>query len=266
MTTRILPRALAALAASLVLPALVVIVTLAAAAHRPAPAFTPTSEYLVKSMRGWTVRLNPALASDAALCEATLGELDHQLYAIVRVVPPAALERLRAIPIWAEVEMPKTQCMCYHVSKEWLVPNAYNPDKEGAVEIGNAAAFLDWTHGQPWMVLHELAHGFHDQVYGYGNEEIIAAWKRIAATGVYDRVAHISGKPRRHYALTNQMEWFAECSEALFGTNDFHPFVRSELREIDPDGAALLERLWREPPPITRVDAPAEPPLRPGAR
>lgn len=211
-------------------------------------AFTPTAEYGVRRMRGWTVRVNPALAADPALCAATLEELDHQLYAIVRAVPPAALERLRAIEIWAEVETPKTACMCYHVSRDWLVPNGYNPDKEGAVEIGNARAFLDWTHAQPWMVLHELAHGFHDQVYGYGNAEITAAWKRVGATGRYEEVAHISGTPRRHYALTNQMEWFAETSEALFGTNDFHPYVRSELRALDPDGAALVERLWREPP------------------
>ena len=40
------------------------------------------------------------------------------------------------------------------------------------------------------------------------------------------------------------MEYFAECSEAYFGTNDFYPFVRSELRRHDPDAAALLGRLW----------------------
>ena len=77
----------------------------------------------------------------------------------------------------------------------------------------------------------------------------------MGATGRYEEVAHISGAPRRHYALVNQMEWFAESSEALFGTNDFHPFVRSELREVDPEGAALVERLWREPPERAEADA-----------
>lgn len=216
---------------------------------RPAlPAPTPTADYATSSIRGWTVRIHPALLAEEALCAAVLEELDHQLYAIVRAVPAAALGHLRAIPIWAELETPKTACMCYHVSRDWLVPNGYNPDKEGSVEIGNARAFLEWTHAQPWMVLHELAHGFHDRVYGYDDAAIIAAWHRMGATGRYEEVAHISGAPRRHYALVNQMEWFAESSEALFGTNDFHPFVRSELREVDPEGAALVERLWREPP------------------
>ena len=150
--------------------------------------------------------------------------------------------------------MHKTACMCYHVSKGWLIPNGYNGDKEGTVEIGNARAFLDWTKGQPWMVLHELAHGYHDQVFGYDDESIIEAFQRSRDAGYYDEVGHISGRPRRHYALTNQMEWFAETTEALFGTNDFHPYVRSELREVDPDGAALVEQLWRiDPMPADRA-------------
>lgn len=231
----------------------------------PLPAPTPTADYATSAMRGWTVRIHPALLAEEALCAAVLEELDHQLYAIVRAVPAAALGHLRAIPIWAELETPKTACMCYHVSRDWLVPNGYNPDKEGSVEIGNARAFLEWTHAQPWMVLHELAHGFHDRVYGYDDAAIIAAWRRMGATGRYEEVAHISGAPRRHYALVNQMEWFAESSEALFGTNDFHPFVRSELREVDPEGAALVERLWREPPARAVADENASAASGPGA-
>jgi len=45
-------------------------------------------------------------------------------------------------------------------------------------------------------------------------------------------------------ALTNQMEYFAEQSEAFFGTNDFYPFVRSELERHDPRMFALLKKLW----------------------
>jgi hypothetical protein len=220
------------------------------AGDREVPAVDPTpmSAYATRDMRGWTVRVHPALSAEPELCAAVLEELDHQLYAIERAVPAVAVERLRAIPIWAELETPKTACMCYHVSREWLVPNGYLAEKERSVEIGNARAFLEWTHQQPWMVLHELAHGFHDQVYGYDHAEITAAWRRAGASGTLEEVAHISGRPGRHYALTNQMEWFAESTEALFGTNDFFPFVRAELRTLDPEGAALVERLWREPP------------------
>jgi len=213
---------------------------------------TPTDDYEVRMMRGWTVRINPDVAEDdPELLAATLEELDHQLYGITRVIPEEALSRLRAIEIWVELEMHKTACMCYHVSRDWLVPNGYNADKEGTVEIGNARAFLEWTKGQPWMVLHELAHGYHDKVFGYDDETIIEGWTRMKNAGTYERVGHISGTPRRHYALTNQMEWFAETTEAFFGTNDFHPYVRSELMSVDPNGYRLMQKLWNRPPRAT---------------
>ena len=206
---------------------------------------TPTADYETIGLRGWTVRINPLIAErDPRLHAATMDELDKQLYAITRVIPKVALDRIREIEIWVELEMPKTACMCYHVSRDWLIPNGYNGDKEGAVEIGNAQAFLDWTKGQPWMVLHELAHGYHDQVFGYDHPQIIEAWTRVKDSGVYKSVGHISGTPRKHYALTNQMEWFAETTEALYGTNDFYPYVRSELDEADPEGKALVKQLW----------------------
>ena len=149
----------------------------------------PTGDYDVRVMRGWTVRINPDVAEDdPELLEATLEQLDHQLYGITRVIPEKALSRLQAIEIWVELDMHKTACMCYHVSREWLVPNGYNADKEGAVEIGNARAFLEWTKGQPWMVLHELAHGYHDKVFGYDNETIIEGWTRMKDAGTYERV------------------------------------------------------------------------------
>ena len=109
---------------------------------------TPTGDYEVRTMRGWTVRINPAVArDDPRLLKATLEELDHQLYGITRVMPETALLRLQDIEIWVELSMHKTACMCYHVSREWLVPNGYNGDKEGTVEIGNARAFSRMDEG-----------------------------------------------------------------------------------------------------------------------
>ena len=43
------------------------------------------------------------------------------------------------------------------------------------------------------------------------------------------------------------MEYFAEGSEAYFGTNDFYPFTRAELKQHDPEGFRLLEALWNDP-------------------
>ena len=42
------------------------------------------------------------------------------------------------------------------------------------------------------------------------------------------------------------MEYFAEASEAYFGTNDFYPYVRSELAEHDPALFELLGKFWMD--------------------
>ncbi len=200
--------------------------------------------YDTLDLRGWTVLVAPGYRDHPELRSEVLALLDDHLYRINRAVPSPALDRLHEFEIWAELDMHKTKCMCYHVSPDWLLANGYNPDKAGTVEIGNAEAFLEWTHGQPWMVLHELAHAYHDQILGFDNPEVIAAYQSMLNSGDYEEVLHISGSPRRHYALTNDHEYFAEATEALFGTNDFHPFVRPELVETDPLGAALMQRMW----------------------
>ena len=121
-----------------------------------------------------------------------------------------------------------------------------NPDKARSIEIANARNFLIWTRQQPWMVFHELAHGYHHQFVeeGYENAELAAALISAKEEKLYDDVLHINGRRQRHYALTNPMEYFAEQSEAYFGTNDFFPFVRSELEHHDPRMFALLKQLW----------------------
>ena len=54
----------------------------------------------------------------------------------------------------------------------------------------------------------------------------------------------IGGSKEKHYALTNDQEYFAEATEAYFGTNDFYPYVRSEPREYDERGYRTLEKIW----------------------
>src|SRR5262249_31041136 len=97
---------------------------------------------------------------------------------------------------------------------------------------------------QPMVLLHELAHAYHDQVLGFDEPRIQEAWKRFKDSGKYEQVLHISGKPRRHYGLTDHNEFFAEMTESFFGTNDFYPFVRGELKKELPDVDKLLEHIW----------------------
>jgi hypothetical protein len=205
-----------------------------------------TDRYEFHEIQGWRVLVNRRLLEDKTLSGDVLHLLDFQLYQIARQVPPAALEKLRKIGIWVELAEPLHPGMAFHPDAGWLREHGMNPEKAGCVEIANSKNFLDWTKQQPWMVLHELAHGYHHRFLenGFGNPRIEAAYRKALESKSYESVLHISGQKERAYALTDPMEYFAETSECYFGTNDFYPFVRAELHKHDPEMFKLLEELW----------------------
>ena len=212
-------------------------------------AWDPVEGYDRRTLLGWKVLVNKKfLAANASLAERTLVHLQDHLYRITHMLPPPASAKLRQIPIWVEEKHPKHPCMCYHVSAEWLRNNDMNPEKAGAVEIANAANFLERSKQQPWMVLHEMAHGYHHKFLadGYENKDVLRAYRNAMEKKLYDSVLDSAGGKRKHYACNNQMEYFAEATEAYFGVNDFHPFVRAELKVYDPAGYAMIGKLWNE--------------------
>lgn len=213
-----------------------------------APPWAPTSAYRSRLVEGWNVLVLEAFErDDPARAADVLHLLGCQLALVARNVPAEPLAQLREVTIWVERDEPHHPCMAYHPDPGWLRNHGMNPEKAGCVEIADAKNFLDWCHAQPWMVFHELAHAYHHRFLpdGFENAEVRAAYAAALAAGTYESVLHIAGRRERAYALTNPQEYFAETSECFFGTNDFYPFVRAELREHDPAGAAMLAKLWR---------------------
>jgi len=97
---------------------------------------------------------------------------------------------------------------------------------------------------QPWVILHELAHEYHDQYLGFENPKIKEAYERYKKSGHGDATLLFNGTRVRHYALTDHKEFFAEMTEAYFGVNDFFPFNRAELMSAEPDIYELIRSIW----------------------
>ncbi|WP_435893239.1 metallopeptidase [Oceaniferula spumae] len=169
--------------------------------------------------------------------------LDTKFGEIEKLINPELLPQLKSVPIWLNKDI-RTGA-CYHPNPKWLEANDRMPEKCRCIELQNIHHFIDWEKTQPMMVLHELAHAFHHQVHGFKNPVITAAYKNIVASGKYEKVKHVNGKLQRHYALSNEKEYFSECTEAYFGRNDFYPFTREELKAFDPQGYAMVETVWK---------------------
>jgi len=205
-------------------------------------------------IEGWTVQVDDRLlhGPDAGLGQRALRLLENRLFAIALVLPADKLERLRQVPIWLDRTHGNLRSMQYHPSADWLRDHGYSTHLARSVHIPDAGRFVtpqDHYVRQPWAVLHELAHAYHHQVLGFDHPEIIAAWKRIKDSGRFDSVLHIYGSHKKHYALTDPKEFFAEMTEAYFGMNDFYPFNRGELKHAEPEIFELIRRLWESPLP-----------------
>lgn len=201
-----------------------------------------------RNIEGWTVRVDDRLlrAPDNTLGQRALRLLEAKLAEVNSVVAPDRLVRLHAVTIVLDLSHGQLHAMQYHPSAEWLESHGYSRDLARCVHIPEAADFANPRHNseQPWCVLHELAHAYHDQVLGFEEGRISSAFERFRKSGHGDSTLHIGGKRIRHYALTDQKEFFAEMSEAYFGMNDFFPFNRAELMTAEPEVYELLRVVW----------------------
>lgn len=207
----------------------------------------PTA-HTTRSIEGWTVRVDDRLlrGDEIPNGEKALKLLGARLTAITFVVPDKALEKLRAIPIQLDRDHGDLRIMQYHPNPRWLKDHGYSESLAKCVHIPSVKQFLSRfeNHRMPWVVLHELSHGFHDQVLGFEEPRIRAAWEKFCASGKYQSVLTSPGGKREHYGLRDPKEFFAEMTESYFGSNDFYPFVTGELKAAEPEIFALMKEIW----------------------
>ena len=215
---------------------------------RPEKATGVRFDPIRRDIEGWTVHVDPALieGEHARRGARALTMLANHLQRLVILLPDDRLDRMRRLPIWIEHHHPTLGSMQYHPDVGWLESHGHDPRLVKMVHIPRAAALL--SRGQmvkhPAVILHELAHAYHDQVLGFDEPRLIAAFKEAEKAGTYEDVLLYTGQKVRHYALSNHKEYFAEGTEAYFYRNDFYPFVRAELKEHDPALHDLLEEIW----------------------
>jgi hypothetical protein len=232
--------------------------------HSAAPDSSKPLSHSTQNIEGWTVHVDERLLQepDAELGRRALRLLANCLYDLKLELQPDRLQRLQQVPIWLDRSHGNLTLMQYHPSAAWLADHGYATNLAKCVHISQAALFASPRDHfrQPWAVLHELAHAYHDQVLGFDNPEILTAWKQFKQSARYEAVLQIDGRLEKHYGLTNPKEFFAEMSEAYFGMNDFFPFNRAELKRAEPELFALLLKIWGPlPSPITCPEPPATP-------
>jgi arylsulfatase A-like enzyme len=209
----------------------------------------PRSEiegYRTELIEGWSIRVSEELRSkEPEATQRALELLTEQCRKVINVLPDDSLAKIRNVPIWMTLPAPgRRPTGEYHHDPIWLRRNGLNPAKAKGIEFSNIPIFEAEIKRMPMLLLHELAHAFHNQELDYQHGEIRNLFRQAKKSGTYDKVARKNYEPQEAYAMNNQMEYFAETTEAYFGENDYYPFNRSDLKKHDPKMHDLLKKLW----------------------
>lgn len=214
------------------------------AAAKPAKFYDPVE----REVEGWTVALDPQLLDDEhkELGEQALTALANHLQRVKFILPAEKVAQLQKLRIWMELNNPELSSMQYHPDRGWLIGHGHDPRLVKHVHIPRAKDLLNrgtWAK-HPYVIMHELAHSYHDQVLNFDQPDVVKAFDEAKEKGIYDKVLLFTGREVKHYALSNHKEYFAESTEAYLGVNDFYPFVRAELKAHDPTMYELMVRFW----------------------
>lgn len=209
---------------------------------------TANDSVIKKNIEGWNIHVDSSLISGKhkELGEKVLESLKHRLYQIKTVMRKDRIKELQTIEIRLEYQNSKLNGMQYHPSRRWLLKNGHDPALEKKVHIPVAKRLVD--KGQifkhPWVILHELAHGYHHQILSFDDKRIIEAYERALKNDTFKNVLNHNCRHTNHYANSDHKEFFAEFTETYFGMNDFYPFVHAELKKADPKTFKLMQDIW----------------------
>jgi len=218
-------------------------------AKRPATQPSAEDRFEVRNLEGWTVYINRDVPRQhPGQTVRTLEHLKWELYQIKLAAPALAVKNMQEKnAIWIEYQ--EKADLSYHPERSWLIDRGYTiPKDPGSFMSLSVATHVGDSYRHPFVVFHELAHGYDYHFIGkgkdYGNKESQANYERMMKEGKYEKVKIWDDGVGSHYARTDRMEYWAESTEAYFAVNDIYPFVRAELREHDPQMARFIERYW----------------------
>jgi hypothetical protein len=223
----------------------------------------PTNAYESYPIQRFQVLVDKDILDDKGRTKILLKQFDTALLKVSQLVSPTQLAELKKTKLWvslprhrrvkesvSEVSSRGSQAIAiYRTSTpQTLKRHGHNPDKAKSVEVFNARLFSRVPSDlQLTIVLHELAHAYHDKVLGDRNPDIRDAYNKAMNRGHYNVRDERSPYPDKAYAATNDHEYFAELSVAYLTKNDGFPQDRYVLAKIDPIGYSLMQRIWGAP-------------------
>lgn len=221
--------------------------------HRPARTYESTT--LVDARFGeFAVSVEKQLKADApAVAKRALARLKAKRAEALAAVPEAARERLAKVRFFL-LYGPKARNGGRNNGLAYFQKNApehhaeLDPRWGDAIVIYCAQNYVDISDLWALKALfHELAHAYQLEQWPEKQPDILEAWQHAKDEKLYLNVRDVETRKTLDsaYALTNQLEFFAELSCMYFVRCNYEPSDRRQLKAYDPVGHAMIERMWK---------------------
>lgn len=218
--------------------------------------------YTRREVAGFSVYVNNEMERLGGKRDKLVGRLRTYLEEVVELLPPECMKELRATRIWVDYAAPSsmnvtTSGVAHYVS---LTADSarVRPFMRGGIRVfavycleDDAHRFLDeWHH---FWLIHEFAHAYHQKVLKMDNPRVTRAYEGAMGRGLYQVVEgrapnwelkKVVIQKTQTYARANQAEYFAELSVAYLARNWAYPYQRIDLCKYDPQGFALMAKVW----------------------
>ncbi len=202
-------------------------------------------KYMDLDVFGWTIKINLSLtAGDSSLLKKVLPKIGKELATLSSELPTETVLKLRTVPIWLEEHSSHDEFVgCYHPG--WPKKDI-NPLKVRSIELIASSYYAAHSSGNAWVLTHELAHAYQFRMLTKEDfEDMRKVYRIIYEHGLYNYGSSLTSLFEKGYVGANYVEYFAEISTAYFGHDYYYPKDRTDLRNYDPLGYALVERLWK---------------------
>jgi hypothetical protein len=219
-----------------------------------ASAYEPITRYEIKDIEGWQVYLHKDLLPGGEkrdIGEPAIAKLTYGFRKVKQMVAEKPLKKLQAVKIWLEVDSTngkhgRTSGYQYHPGAGWLKKMDFHPKKHRCVEFGNAASLAKRSDFKTVQVMmHELAHAYHDQVLTFDDKDVYAAHKRARAED--------SKYPKKDWVVrANHKEFYAGLVTRFYESEE----RRKELVDRDAVFEKKMTEYWHKPKALFRTPLP----------
>lgn len=213
-----------------------------------------------RQIEGWTVYVDRSFleGEHKETGDQVLRILSQRLHQIQLRMPAEPVARMKEVPIYLDRNHPLGGAH-YHPKADWLADRGYDPSMTKAVQFTRAGGLIREAR-RPYdtsIVLHELAHAYHDLVLGFDHPEILDGYRKFCDSRKFDEVELLSGWRKPHYGLTDHKEYFAEMTETFFVGNSHYPFNHYHLYNEHPESYELVAKIWGVDlsPPVKKQSA-----------